>query len=148
MRGGVRHLARRVAAYTIDIVILAAVLIPFAFGVQSLVGYRPDTGIGVWLASVVTISVPSWTYFTLSDASGAGATLGKRLLGLRVATDDGSRLGIGRALLRTAIKLLQLGLLVAVYALLALYLVVALRNGGARSVHDRAVGTVVRRQAA
>ena len=152
----------------VDIVILAAVLIPFAFAVQAVTGYRPDTGIGVWLASVAEISVPSWAYFTLADASRGGATLGKRLLGLQVATTDGSRLGVGRAFLRTAVKLipwelthatffalspqlgtineLQIGLLWIVYAVLAIYLVVALRNGGERSVHDLVAGTVVRRR--
>jgi len=170
MRDAVRHLSRRLAAYAIDIVILAAVLIPLAFGIHALTGYRPDTGIGVWLASVAEISVPSWAYFTISDMSPGGATLGKRLLGLQVRSADGSRIGLGRALLRTAIKLapwelthltffalspqlgtftdLQLGLLIVVYVLFAVYLVVALRNGGARSVHDLVADTVVRRPAA
>jgi len=170
MRDAVRHLVRRLAAYAVDIVILAAVLIPLAFGIQALTGYRPDTGIGVWLASVAEISVPSWAYFTLADASPGGATLGKRLLGLQVARLDDSRIGPGRALLRTAIKLvpwelthvtffalspqlgtfteLQLWLLIVVYVLFAAYLVVALLNGGARSLHDLVVGTVVRRRAA
>lgn len=165
-----RHLLRRLAAYAVDVVILAVVLIPLAFGIQALVGYRADTGIGVWLASLATISVPSWTYFTLSDASSGGATLGKRLVGLRVATVDGSRLGPERALLGTAIKLipwelthvtmfalsptlgtftdLQLGLLAVVYMLFAVYLAVALRNGGSRSVHDLVAGTLVERRAA
>ena len=83
--------------------------------------------------------------------------------------NDGSRVGAGRAFLRTAIKLapwelthvtffalspqlgtfteLQLGLLIVVYVLFAIYLVVALRNGGGRSVHDLVAGTVVRRRA-
>jgi uncharacterized RDD family membrane protein YckC len=167
MGNAVGTLARRIAAYAIDVGILAVVLIPVTFGLQALTGYRPDTGIGVWLASITTISLPSWIYFTLSDASPRGATLGKRMLGLGVATTAGSRVGLGRALLRTAVKLipwelthatmfalsprlgtfsaLQAGLLTIVYVLLAAYLVVALRNGGTRSVHDLVAGTGVRR---
>jgi uncharacterized RDD family membrane protein YckC len=170
MPDALRSLARRLAAYAVDVVILAAVLIPLAFVIQRVVGYRPDTGVGVWLASLATISVPSWLYFTLSDASSSGATLGKRLLGLRAATVNGGRIGLGRALARTAIKLipwelthltffalspqlgtftgLQLALLVVVYGLFAIYLVVALRNRGERSLHDLFVGTAVRRRAA
>lgn len=170
MRDAVRPVIRRLAAYAIDVVILAAILIPLAFGTQLVIGYRPDTGVGVWLASLATISVPSWLYFTLSDASSRGATLGKRLLGLRATTVDGERVGLGRALARTAIKLvpwelthltffalspqlgtftgMQLGLLWVVYGLFAVYLVVALRHRGERSVHDLVVGTVVRRRSA
>ena len=168
MRDSVRTLLRRLAAYAIDVVILAAVLVPLAFGLQLLIGYRPDTGVGVWLASLATISVPSWVYFTLSDASTRGATLGKRLLGLRASSLDGGRIGLGRALVRTAIKLipwelthltlfalspelgsftgLQIGFLWVVYGLFAIYLVVAVRNRGERSVHDLAAGTAVRRR--
>ena len=168
MRDSVRTLLRRLAAYAIDVVILAAVLVPLAFGLQLLIGYRPDTGVGVWLVSLATISVPSWVYFTLSDASTRGATLGKRLLGLRASSLDGGRIGLGRALARTAIKLipwelthltlfalspelgsftgLQIGFLWVVYGLFAIYLVVAVRNRGERSVHDLAAGTAVRRR--
>lgn len=169
-RAAVRPLARRLAAYAIDITLLAAVLIPLAFGIQQVFGYRPDTGVGVWLASLAAISLPSWAYFALSDASSGGATLGKRLLGLRASAVDGGRIGLGRALARTAVKLvpwelthltffalapqlgtfsgLQLGLLWVVYGLFAVYLIVALRYGGERSVHDLVVGTAVRRRPA
>ncbi len=170
MRGAVRPLVRRLAAYAVDVAVLAAILIPLAFAIQLLVAYRAETGMGVWLASLATISAPSWTYYTLSDASSGGATLGKRMLALRVSSVDGQRIGLGRALARTAIKLipwelthltmfalspqpgtvsgLQLGLLWIVYGLFAIYLIAALRNRGERSVHDLVVGTAVRRRAA
>jgi uncharacterized RDD family membrane protein YckC len=167
MGNAVGFLARRITAYAIDIGLLAVVLIPLAFGLQALIGYRPDTGIGVWFASLITISLPSWIYFTLSDASPRGATIGKRVLGLRVAMTDGSRVRLRPALVRTAVKLipwelthatmfalsprlgsfsgLQAGLLTIVYVLLAAYLVVALRNRGERGIHDLVAGTDVRR---
>ena len=170
MRAALRPLARRLAAYAIDITLLAVVLIPVAFGIQQVFGYRPDTGVGVWLASLVEISLPSWAYFTLSDASSGGATFGKRLLGLRASFVDGGRIGLWPALARTAIKLipwelthltffalspqlgtftgLQLGLLWVVYGLFALYLIVALRQRGERSLHELVVGTAVRRSGA
>lgn len=166
MRDAIRRLRSRLAAYGVDVVLLAAVLVPLAFGLQAVTGFRPTTGIGVWLASVLMISVPSWTYFTLSDASASGATLGKRLLGIGVVASDGAGVGARRAVVRTAVKLapwelthltmfalspalgtfsaLQIVLLWIVYALLAIYLVVALRNRGERSVHDIVAGTAVR----
>jgi uncharacterized RDD family membrane protein YckC len=167
MGPAVRQTARRVAAYALDVTLLATLLIPIAFGLQLLLGYRPTTGAGIWLASLVTISLPTWAYFTLSDASTTGATLGKRALGVRASFVNGRRITIGSAFVRTVIKLvpwelthvalfgisvelgifsgLQIGLLWLVYALLALYLVVALRTAGERSVHDLVAGTAVRR---
>ena len=170
MREAVRPLSRRLAAYAVDVLILAAVLIPIAFLAQSLIGYQLETGVGVWLASLATISLPSWAYFVLFDASSSGATPGKRLLGLRVAAVDGSRMGAGSAFVRTAIKLVpwelthatmfalspeigafsgyQIALLWAVYVILAVYLFVALRNAGERSVHDLVAGSAVRQRTA
>jgi uncharacterized RDD family membrane protein YckC len=165
-RRTIGRLLRRSAAYGVDILILALVLIPLAFAIQAMTGYRADSGIGVWLASVVTISVPSWAYFAISDASASGATIGKRLFGLRIVADDNGRMRPGTALLRTAIKLipwelthltmfalsprlgtfsgLQLALLWVVYGSLAAYLIVALRNQGERSIHDLVAGSSVR----
>lgn len=165
MRSAVRPVLRRLAAYAIDVALLAAVLIPVAFGLQALVGYRPDTGIGVWLATLLTISLPSWTYFMVADAAFGGVTVGKRLFGLRARALDGGGIPLSHAVVRTAIKLvpwelthaamfalaprlgdfsgLQITLLWLVYALFAAYLAVALRTGGERSLHDLAAGTAV-----
>lgn len=167
MRDAVRALVRRLAAYAVDVALLAAVLIPLTFGVQVVTGYRAETGPAIWVATILTISVPSWTYFAVADTSASGATAGKRLLGLRTRTADGARLSPTRALLRTAVKLapwelthlsmfglaaelgtfstLQIVLLSSVYVVLAAYLIVALRHAGERSVHDLAAGSAVRR---
>lgn len=88
-RQAIGRLLRRSAAYGADILILAMVLIPLAFAIQAMTGYRPESGIG-----------------------------------------------------------LQLGLLWVVYGSLAAYLIVALRNGGERSIHDLAAGSTVRFTAA
>lgn len=165
MRAAAAALARRLGAYAVDVAILAAVLIPTTFGLQTITGYRPDTGLGVWFASLLTISIPSWTYFILADASRAGATVGKRLVVLHTRTLRGERVPLPRAIARTAVKLLpwelthaamfalsvrfdtftgvQIALLSVVYALAAGYLVVALRTRGQRSVHDLVAGTAV-----
>lgn len=167
MRSAAWMLARRLAAYAVDVTLLAAVLIPLTFLVQAVTGYRAETGPAIWVATILTISVPSWTYFAVADTSPSGATAGKRLLRLRTRTADGARLSPTRALLRTAVKLapwelthlsmfglavelgtfspLQIVLLSSVYVLLAAYLIVALRHGGERSVHDLAAGSAVRR---
>ena len=156
---------RRLTAYAADGSLLAVVLIPLAVAIQGVAGYRPTTGVGVWVASVVLISLPSWTYFVVSDRSASGATLGKRLLRLRVRMAGEASVSLVRALVRTAIKLTpwelthlalfamapalgavggtQLAVLWLVYALFALSLGVALRTDGRRSVHDLVAGTTV-----
>lgn len=166
MRRASATLARRICAYAIDVALLATVLIPLTFAIQVLTGYRATTGLEVWTASVLTISVPSWTYFAVSDASAGGATIGKRLLRVRTTAIDGARLAPTRALLRTAVKLapwelthfalfglattpgtfdtIQVALVSSVYVLLAVYLIVAIGRSGKRSVHDLIAGSAVR----
>lgn len=167
MRDAIRALIRRLAAYAIDVALLAAVLIPLTFAIQAVTGYTATNGLGVWIASILTISVPSWTYFAVADTSASGATLGKRILGLHTRAVGGDRLGPVRALGRTAVKLapwelthfamfglsedlgtfttVQIVLLSSVYVLMAAYLIVALRHAGERSLHDLVAGSAVRR---
>jgi uncharacterized RDD family membrane protein YckC len=57
--------------------------------------------------TLMTISLPIWLYFALTESSPWRATVGKKLLGLCVAgAERGERIGFWRALVRTIIKLL------------------------------------------
>lgn len=158
---------RRALAFVTDIVILFAVLAPVGFLVQQAIGYTPDTGPEIWRVLVLNFSIPVWLYFWLFDASGRGATLGKRICRIRVVADDGQTLGPGRAFARTAIKLLPWELVhLSVFALssdldafsigqsiglvtanlLALfYLWLSFASDGRRSVHDVLADTRVAR---
>ncbi|WP_412069367.1 RDD family protein [Rubrivirga sp. IMCC43871] len=158
-------LLRRVGAYVLDIVLLFAVLAPAGYAVQRALGVSPSTAREIYGSLVLTFSIPAWTYFTLADRSRRGATLGKRLLGLRTASEDGGPVRGGRALARTAVKMVPWELahassflfapalgefslaswigLGASYALSAAYLAQAWRTGGHRSVHDVVAGTRV-----
>lgn len=161
-----RFLFRRLAAYALDMATLFAVLAPLGFAVQRAlgIGQADVTGLGIYLAAVLTFSVPSWAYFALADASARGQTLGKRALGLRASGVEGERVGRGRALGRTAVKLApwegvhvaafvlpavgapagaQGAAFAAVYLALGATLAVAWRSGGSRSLHDLAAGTRV-----
>ncbi len=158
-------------AYLVDVALLFVVLAPLGFLVQRLLGMEPaSTPRGIYLTLLLNFSLPVFVYFTASDASAAGSTLGKRILGLRVEDGRGSRLTVGRAALRTAIKVLpwetthasaflvvpalghfgttSWGGLAVAYAASLVYLVVAWRSGGRRSVHDLAAGSRVMRRAA
>ena len=114
---------------------------------------------------VLNFSLPAWTYFALADHSRGGATLGKRLLSLSTQAEVGGRVGLGRALARTAIKMvpwekahasafllapalgeLAVGNYVGIgvsYVLSFAYLLVAWCTRGRRSVHDLVASTRV-----
>jgi len=66
----------------------------------------------------------------------AGATLGKRLLGLRLVARDGRRPGPGRAALRAVLALVSL-------LLLGLGVLLALFTPSSRALHDFLAGTWV-----
>jgi uncharacterized RDD family membrane protein YckC len=165
-----RLLIRRAGAYLLDVTLLFLVLYPVGQLLRPAIGWQapsPPTGLGVWLASALNFSVPSWTYFVLSDSSASGATVGKSLLGLRVRRVNEASVGMARALGRTAVKLLpweithlsafafsaqpggSLGLgqligLAVANVLIVVYFVVAACTGGRRSVHDYVAATEVR----
>ena len=97
---------QRAVAYLIDIVLLFAILAPLGFLIQRLVGLQPASGPELSITILWNFSLPAWIYFTVSDCSARGATLGKRLMGIRVTSVSANRVSFGRALLRTAVKLL------------------------------------------
>lgn len=164
-----RALIRRLLAFMIDWVVLFAVFaLPqaiIALFVEWPISYGTNTFVG-WGWVLLTVSLPSWLYFTLSDSSSGGATVGKRVLGLSVREVDGERLPRRRALLRTAVKLLpwemthimvffpepfgeeltpgKIVLLVIVDVLLLVWLVAPwLDRPRYRALHDRAAGSEV-----
>lgn len=161
-------LPRRVGAYLLDILVLFTVLAPLGFVAQGALGVaQPATPHAIYRTLILNFSIPAWTYFTVADWSRGGATLGKRILGLRTAPDGGGRLGWGQAFARTAVKMMPweiahassfllvpalgtftvasgLGLGVS-YALSFAYLIVVWRTNGRTSVHDRVAATHVER---
>ena len=163
----IRLTAIRLLAFGIDVVMLAAVLLPLSFAIGAVVGTNLASGPEVWLRSLLTISVPAWLYFIVTDHLANGRSLGKRALGLRTQMIDGRRPSLGASVLRTALKLapwelthlaffalaprlgafegIQIVVAIASYALMFAYLVVALLNDGRRSVPDFVAGTAVDR---
>jgi uncharacterized RDD family membrane protein YckC len=49
-------------------------------------------GINDWIGGLIT-----WLYFTMLESSSCQATIGKKLLGIKVTDMDGNRIGLGRA---------------------------------------------------
>jgi uncharacterized RDD family membrane protein YckC len=164
-------LVRRLVAYLVGILLLFTAIVITQFGLEALTGGWPirllTTGPRmegwVWLS----VSLPTYLYFALSESSVHQATAGKRLLGLRVTDTAGKRIGYGRALLRTIVKLIPWevthlsiflptpiltngqggflpGLITANVSILV-YLAVIVMTAGKRGIHDLAAGTIVQR---
>jgi uncharacterized RDD family membrane protein YckC len=92
----------RVLAYVIDSILVSVVSCPLGFLV-GLIGIAaevdensPQMALGNIFANVISIVV-AWLYFAFMESSSWQATVGKRLLNLRVTDNDGHRLSFGRA---------------------------------------------------
>jgi uncharacterized RDD family membrane protein YckC len=93
----------------------------------------------VKLVAYYTLAVAVvWGYFAVMEASALQATLGKLVVGVRVTTVDGQRIGYGRATGRLLAKLLSL-------ALLGLGFVLAGVDARKQALHDKVAGTLVMR---
>lgn len=110
-----RYTVRRLTAYLIDsLVLFVGVLVThgliYALGLnpianritagESFVGWQ----LHLWVFA--TVSVPFWMYFARLHSSAWQATLGQRLMGMRVTTTTGERLGFARALVRAIVMLI------------------------------------------
>lgn len=162
------YLLRRGAAYALDCAGLAAAAqgTQWAWAAATRGALpRPVTGPQIEAWVLLSVSLPVWLYFISMESLAGQATLGKRLLGLRVARASGGRIGLGQAVARTALKLLpweatHMTLLLptpiwsdpaasfrpglwVVYGLLAAYLAAAMLTPRRQTLPDLAAGTVV-----
>lgn len=91
---------------------------------------------------LVTVSIDAivctigMTYFTLLEASRWQATLGKRIVGIRVADREGQPIGLGRALARNLGKLVS----ILPYGIGVWWMLFNVRR---QTLHDRIAGTIV-----
>ena len=151
---------RRAAAYILDIFMLFPVLGGASFLVQRLLNITP-TGSGVYLATVLSFSLPVWIYFTLAATSRRRGTIGQMLTRVQVEEIEGERLSIPKAFGRTAVKLIPWELIhfagfalpegsavqawgiILGNALTLVYFGVFVATSGSRSVHDYVIGSQV-----
>lgn len=111
---------RRVAAALIDFAILFVAFIAWgiAFGDSQVSGGNASVHVNGLPALV--FFVLALLYYVVSEAAMA-ATPGKRMLGLEVVRDDGSRLGLGRSLGRNLLRIvdwLPLGYIIGLITML------------------------------
>jgi uncharacterized RDD family membrane protein YckC len=120
--------ARRVLAWLVDGV-------PFGLAAVGLVAWLGADDLRLVLQCLAVVGLASFAYQTLAHLL-IGATLGKRLLGLRVVGPDGRRPGPGRSALRAAAA-------VAGVAALGVGPLLALFTLSGRALHDLLAGTTV-----
>jgi uncharacterized RDD family membrane protein YckC len=92
-------------------------------------------GLAIVVPSVAFVGIVGFVYATVAHAL-AGATLGKRLAGIRVIGPDGRPPGFAQSAARTAWAVISL-------AGLGLGLLPALRSPSGRALHDLLAGTRV-----
>ena len=153
----------RLVAWVVDAIVLLIIwqVLSFAFPAAPAPpppGASADVLWKYWLASLppdkmAASTIISWAYFALQESSSAQATLGKRLLGIRVSREDGGRLGLGTASIRAWPLYLNsagwifggwLGGLVGLLALVSC-LAVAF-SSRKQGLHDKMAGAVLTRR--
>lgn len=90
---------------------------------------------GFGFIMILTILL-SWAYFAMMESSKWQATLGKRAMGLRVTDLNGSRITLGRATIRLAVKAFLSGWFLLGY-------IIALFTQRKQALHDLIAGTLV-----
>ena len=92
----------RVLAYLIDTLLISIVFCPLGFGLGLLgaageIDENDPAWVGINLLLNVVSVVVGWLYFALTESSSWQATVGKRLLKLKVTDMDGQRISFGKA---------------------------------------------------
>lgn len=120
------------------------------------------------ITGFLLITLPVYLYFGVCEGSKSQATWGKQKMGIVVTDVHGRPIGLGRSLLRSAIKFIPwelahftvwhtvlpsgfterflYSLFAVVYGLVLLYLISPLLNKNKQTVYDMIAGTVVRRR--
>jgi len=97
---------RRAGAYLFDQLI--TIWLPVTlFGALVFSGGVDDEGVTAVQGFAFLVSPISFVYFVVMEA-GSGATLGKRLLGIRVVGADGAKVSWGASLVRNLMRLVDL----------------------------------------
>jgi uncharacterized RDD family membrane protein YckC len=142
-------LGRRYVARAIDSIIIGALAVA---ALSLLSRMRPQTtgGLLAILLSLFALLILWIGYGALFESSPWQATLGKRLMSLRVYDSEGRRLKVPQAALRNIVKdgpFLLLGLIpagrVLSFVWLGCHLVVLHRSPVYQAIHDRAAKTWV-----
>ena len=164
-------LLQRLTAYAVGALLLFVVVGLLLGGILAFILYLTvgfewtRNGFLLWAYVFTTASIPFWLYYAFLESSERQATVGMRLLGLRVTGLNGEGLSFGRALWRTVVKLIPFEVnhavmflpvplmsepdpnfrygFILVSVLMLVYLVSVVLTSRKQSIHDLIAGTVV-----
>ncbi|WP_327089415.1 RDD family protein [Nonomuraea sp. NBC_01738] len=132
---------RRLFAGIFDQIIIAIVSVPFSWNSWE---YVWDSSKGVWdrvpVQHVFLSSVIAFFYYWLLHAYWNGQTVGKKVFGMRVVAENGSRITVGQAAIRQAVMSV-LSWLCCIGELLDLGWI--LFDSRKQALHDKAAKTLV-----
>jgi uncharacterized RDD family membrane protein YckC len=130
----------RVGAYLIDLIILTVIMMIYGFarGVLGAVTSGGDYGT---IEFMIVELFLMWSYFSLQEASIRQATVGKRLMGIKVVSTRGDRLSLGKASLRTLGKVISM-------IIFSLPFIAAAFTEKKQGIHDFFADSIVVRQSA
>ncbi len=160
---------RRLIAYWLDFVLLAIVLVSIQWLIYKTTSGFPfdflNKGYEIEIWVLLSMSLPVWLYFIYCELY-KQQTIGKRVLKLKVTNEEGSKININQALLRTFIRLLPWEvthviilvpkpwwnieepenqyLIYIPNIIMFLYILVLFANRGDKGVHDYIVKTSVK----
>jgi uncharacterized RDD family membrane protein YckC len=139
----------RFCAWFIDGIVTAISLVLIVIGLaimDHLTGGDPrEFSRGSTMVIVAAASLAFlWLYYVAQETSVVQATLGKRLMGIKVATLSGDRIGIGKSTIRFMTKVVPgVNPLLGLVCFLADVICLAFNSAQNRTVHDLIAGTVV-----
>jgi len=131
--------SRRFTAYALDnlfLAVLTFVVMTQAMGEDGFASIGVDAFLAFSWLFYGFYTTAFIGYFTLMTAGSSGATIGKRLLGIKVTLTDGSDVTYGRALTRT------ISYYISAFFLYIGFLI-ALIDKRHQTFHDKITGTVV-----
>jgi uncharacterized RDD family membrane protein YckC len=135
---------QRVGAYLIDFLLITAVTCPIGMAMgafAAVAGRSGDDGAQAaslamqMIVNAISI-VAGWLYFALLESSSWQGTVGKKILGIRVADEDGHRIGFGRATGRYFAKIIS-SLICLIGFIMAAF------TEKQQGLHDMIAGTLV-----
>jgi len=103
---------RRICAFLIDYCLIAIYIGALVFTTITIVGTEAEIPSTITdkmrghAIAFITLTLPVWLYFTLSEASSTGATFGKRLLRLQVKRRNREQVSFAAASIRNGGKFL------------------------------------------
>ena len=104
-RGDRAGIGRRMAALVIDTLIIALVVVPVGYAIQRLLEDLTNGGVG-WLSASSVAMLLYLGYFIVLEGR-SGATIGKRLLSMRVRRLHGGECTMRESLIRNSLRVID-----------------------------------------